>query len=79
MDNMTPQIKAAVQRGKTCAPARCLDEGTCFLLAKEVERLHELLEIEKNKSNLIPITSPLPNYETSNPLWNTYGDASEFT
>jgi len=44
---MTPEIKAAVKRGKTCAPARCLDEGTCYILAKEVERLNELLEIER--------------------------------
>jgi len=76
---MNNQIKAAVQRGKTCAPARCLDEGTCYILAKEVERLHELLEIEKNKFDLIPITSPVPNHEISNPLWSTYGDANEFS
>lgn len=72
---MTPQIKAAVQRGKTCAPARCLDEGTCFILAKEVERLYELLEIEKNSSIPISFTPLTPSYEVSNPLWNTYGDS----
>ena len=71
---MTPAIKAAVQRGKTCAPARCLDEGTCFILAKEVGRLQELLDIERNKFEPILITPPIPNYEASNPLWNTYGD-----
>ena len=72
---MTPQIKAAVKRGKTCALARCLDEGTCFILAEEVERLHELLEIEKNKFIPVDFTPLTPGYEVSNPLWNTYGDS----
>lgn len=41
---MTPEIKAIIKRAKTCAPARCMDEGVCFILATEVERLHAMLE-----------------------------------
>lgn len=57
---MNPKIKEAVQRGKTCAPAKCGDENICFTLATEVERLCAELE---------QITISQPGYETSPPAW----------
>lgn len=44
---MTPEIKQAIQRGKTCAPVGCDSERTCFLLAMECERLHEQLDVAR--------------------------------
>jgi hypothetical protein len=58
---MTPEIKAAIQKAKTCAPARCDNEKVCFVLALEVERLHA--------KDFPDITTPEPSYEVTEPMW----------
>jgi hypothetical protein len=59
---MTPEIKAAIQKAKTCAPSRCDNEQVCFILATEVERLYILLEKEN-------ISTAEPSYEATEPMW----------
>jgi hypothetical protein len=66
---MKPEITAAIQRAKTCAPAKCGDERICFMLAMEVERLSYELELMQKIPD--PITLPEPSYDAPNPLWVT--------
>ena len=60
---MSPKIQSAVQRAKTCAPARCEDEEVCFTLATEVERLHKLLD-----TTVLPTIGGNPNTTDVTPI-----------
>lgn len=72
---MTPEIKQAIQRGKTGVSIDCSLERTCFLLAMECERLYEQLENIRTKllaagiSNT-PIDFPFPTSENHQPLFD---------
>lgn len=64
---MSPKIQNAVQRAKTCAPARCKNEEICFILATEVERLHKLLD-----TTVLPTIGGNPDTTDITPIgWET--------
>lgn len=76
---MTPEIKQAIQRGKTCAPVGCDSERTCFLLAMECERLHEQLGVARTKLlaagiDTDPINTPFPTSENPQSLFTGWED-----
>lgn len=76
---MCPEIKDLVNKGKTCAPVLCADEWVCFMLACEVERLHQLLgtsvEAEPVCDSVpLPVSVPIPTFESTNCLWEKYND-----
>lgn len=76
---MTPEIKQAIQRGKTCAPVGCDSERTCFLLAMECERLHEQLDVARTKLlaagiDIDSIDAPFPISENPQPLFTGWED-----
>ena len=71
---MTPEIRQAIQRGKTCAPVGCNNERTCFLLAMECERLYAQLNVAREKLlaagiDTNPIDIPFPTSENPQPLF----------
>ena len=72
---MSPEIKAAIQRGKTCAPVMCSYERTCFILAMELERVYGLLEsVEVVTERYNPAGDedvPTPHWENNREVsWN---------
>ena len=75
---MRPEIKELVNKGKTCSPARCADERVCFMLACEVERLHQLLGTEEvnyyDTEVRLPTSVPIPTFESTVCLWEEYDD-----
>lgn len=76
---MTPEIKQAIQRGKTCTAIDCVSERTCFLLAMECERLHEQLDNIRTKLlaagiDNTPIDAPFPTSENPQPLFDGWGE-----
>ena len=69
---MSPEIKAAIQLGKTCTPVTCSYERTCFVLAMELERVYGLLEpveVVTERHNLTGDEDiPTPHWEDSREL-----------
>lgn len=79
---MTPEIKAAIQRSKTCAARQCLHEDTCYILGKETERLHLQLEALRVKlaawsvNDPVEPDEPVPHHENTNPNLRPDWDAA---
>lgn len=76
---MTPEIKQAIQRGKTCMPVGCDSERTCFLLAMECERLYKQLDVARTKLlaagfNDDSIDLPFLTSENPQPLFTGWED-----